>query len=408
MNNAIIANLSLELLKIDEWLKYDENKYYIFMKKKFKGEVKNKNFSKNIFITFIDNWDSFEVEREIIKLHSEINFSNIISFREEDILRVAKLREFLKIDGQNLKNALLFRDKYLMKTYLQSIGLCKTKLAPIDDYIDCLKFVNDVGFPIVLKPRTGLGSVNTFVINNENELYEVVSHNNIQNYISEEYIEGDVFHVDILVNNYEIKYASTAKYVNNCLAYKEGKSTASVFLPYNNEKSKKMISFAKNIISHMPIEKNSIFHVEIFDSPQGLELCEIACRAGGAQIVPIVDRAYGINLYQDYLYANISSISDDNLSFYKATTPQGYLMVSPQEGKIVSFPTEIDFPNIEKYEIYAKKGREYSKANSSVYSIASFEISGTTIEEVSQNLQELDYIYKSNVVYEKINKNDDC
>ncbi|HIQ91218.1 MAG TPA: ATP-grasp domain-containing protein [Candidatus Coprosoma intestinipullorum] len=402
MEFAIITNFSFEKFEIDEWLPLDENEYHIFLRKKFNEESKSRNFSKNVVLHFINDWNSCELEYKIIELHKTLKFNKIFCFREEDVVRTAKLRDILNIPGQKEDAALLYRDKLKMKEHLEKFGIPVAKNRGVNDYVDCLKAIEEFDFPVVLKPRMGLGSADTFVIDNNNELYKVAKEVDLSNYIIEKYIEGDVYHVDVLVTDYQVRYISAAKYVNNCLAYKKGKSTASVFLPNSTSKSKSMTSFAKKVLFSLPKEKDNIYHIELFDSNDGIVLCEIACRAGGAQIVPIVDRCYGVNLFKEYLYSQIGLSELSQQEEKGATLSKGYLLISPQVGTLIDFPSKIDLPFIEAFEIYASKGQTYEKLNSSVFALASFEVGGDSAKEVEDNLKLLEKKFKAGVIYKEV------
>lgn len=399
MRIAVVTNLSFDKLKVNEWLSEDGNQYNIFLRTKYKEEVTNRNFSSNIYFHYIENWDNCELEEHIIREHERSPFTKIISFREQDVVRISKIREYLNISGQTEASALLYRDKFVMKQTLQKYGIKVAKFFAVNDYIDCLKAVGQLDFPVILKPRDGGGSMDTFVIKSRDELYNIVKKLNVENYIVEEYIDGEVYHVDVLVTEFDIKYISAARYVNNCLAFKEGKSTASVFYPNNHPVSKKLVEFSKKVLFSLPREKDSIYHIEIFETKDGeFILCEIACRAGGGQIVPIIERCYSLNLYKEYLNAQVYKSTIQLKKFY-ADKPKGFLLVSPKQGTLLDLPQQMDLPYIEDFEIYGVKGQEYGIPNSSAFALASFEVGGDTIEKVEENLIELDKLFKSKVFY---------
>ncbi|POD85852.1 hypothetical protein S101258_01281 [Lactiplantibacillus plantarum subsp. plantarum] len=60
------------------------------------------------------------------------------------------------------------------------------------------------------------------------------------------------------------------------------------------------------------MEKDAIFHIEVFENSAGqLVLCEIAFRAGGGRIVPLIEHNSHINLYKELL---VHQIERDELS----------------------------------------------------------------------------------------------
>src|SRR5690606_30032047 len=55
------------------------------------------------------------VEYRAIELYQKYQYHTIIANAEADIIRAAKLREYLQLDGQSVHSAIQYRDKVLMK-----------------------------------------------------------------------------------------------------------------------------------------------------------------------------------------------------------------------------------------------------------------------------------------------------
>ena len=83
---------------------------------------------------------------------------------------LAEAREIAGIPGMNSRAARNFRDKAQMKKVLREAGLpcARSRLIEADE--DAWKLVDEVGFPIIVKPVDGLGSRATRRVNNDVEL----------------------------------------------------------------------------------------------------------------------------------------------------------------------------------------------------------------------------------------------
>lgn len=82
-------------------------------------------------------------------------FSNVVFQAEQDIIRAARLRKFLKIEQpytQTLESALCFRDKIIMKERLQTKNINVPKFKRIESTDDIFFFIKENGFPVVIKP----------------------------------------------------------------------------------------------------------------------------------------------------------------------------------------------------------------------------------------------------------------
>lgn len=108
----------------------------------------------------------------------------------------AKLRTDFNITGAKLDDVIAFTSKSLMKDYYIKAGI------PVARYIFCksfeedMKFIKDVGFPVIVKPNVGVGAAATYRIKNEADLKQFYQGGFQVPYIMEEYIEGNIISFD--------------------------------------------------------------------------------------------------------------------------------------------------------------------------------------------------------------------
>lgn len=84
---------------------------------------------------------------------------------------IAQARDLANIDGMRAEAARNFRDKNRMKEVLREAGIAVARQARITGAEDALRFIHQVGYPVVLKPVDGAGAANTMRITDEDELY---------------------------------------------------------------------------------------------------------------------------------------------------------------------------------------------------------------------------------------------
>ncbi|MDS3035681.1 ATP-grasp domain-containing protein, partial [Streptococcus pneumoniae] len=82
--------------------------------------------------------------------------------------------KLLGISGQNIDSANGFRDKYIMKKYLEK-AVSLPKYAEINDCVDLIEFTDNKKYPFVVKPRLGAGSIGVTIIQNKSELKDFIS-----------------------------------------------------------------------------------------------------------------------------------------------------------------------------------------------------------------------------------------
>lgn len=94
------------------------------------------------------------------------------------------------------------KNKSKMKEYYKKAGIKVARYHLVHEWDDCMNFINEVGYPVIAKPDNGVGAIATHRISNEHDLSEFFKHKcpAIQ-YIMEEYIFGEIFSYDAIVNS---------------------------------------------------------------------------------------------------------------------------------------------------------------------------------------------------------------
>lgn len=162
-------------------------------------EVKS-SLAEYYWVTNLQNYD--EVFRAVAFFtfrYGKIEF--IESNNEFWLERDAMLRtEF------NIKTGFLQRDikkikyKSQMKRYYTKAGVPVARYHLVKGLKGCLAFIEKVGYPVIVKPDNGVGANDTHRINNETALKEFLANKLPVQYIMEEYIEGEVYTYDAIVD----------------------------------------------------------------------------------------------------------------------------------------------------------------------------------------------------------------
>ncbi len=98
-------------------------------------------------------------------INSIQKIDNVLCFDDQEQMRVAILADQLNLPFHKLETIKNIRDKYLMRDILRKTGLENIQSASINCIQDIHNFISEVGFPIILKPRSGLGSIGIEKIN---------------------------------------------------------------------------------------------------------------------------------------------------------------------------------------------------------------------------------------------------
>lgn len=94
----------------------------------------------------------------------------IAGFLEELQVPMAEVRDALDIDGLRTQTARNFRDKDQMKSVLRAAGVPVARSALASSPAELERIVGEIGLPVIVKPRAGLGTRATYRVTDRAEL----------------------------------------------------------------------------------------------------------------------------------------------------------------------------------------------------------------------------------------------
>ncbi|CCO13050.2 ATP-grasp domain protein [Carnobacterium maltaromaticum LMA28] len=354
---------------------------------------------KDIFKDYFSNrktFDTFHENKNIENFLSEINLKNkidsIVVSHEFDIEKAAHIREKLKIKGQSLNSAVCFRDKNVMKEKLKDI-VNIPKFSQINNFSELENFKKEHGYPFIVKPIDGAGSVGFFQFHNNNDWEEYRLHKHNYPLIAEEFIFGEMYHLDGIFSNGEIKAFSSGIYVNGCLAFFENKYNGSVLISENSLMYARLKTEITKVLQALETPNHAIsFHGEFFHTADDkLIFCEVGSRVGGGKINEVFELKYGINLLNESIRAQCDPEYDNTkLNITTSKYEYGWMLVPPKKAILVSINENIPFDWIVKISFRKSKIGEFlDGGNSSVSEYVSVIIKGKDSEEVKKEWKSL-------------------
>lgn len=228
----------------------------------------------------------------------------LISFSEGHMDLLAQLRERHGIVGPNMSETQKARDKLVMKQVISGAGLRAPYFMAVnsDTIEDVDAFVQQHGFPIILKPTDGASSVGVQKLNTDKELKQALLSLEAGNWELEEYVAGQVLHVDGLIDlQGEVCLSLPSVYINTLFDYLRGVPTGSYLLPPHTSRYEKIQNFTHQCLKALNF-KGCPFHLEIIEKPDGeLVFLENAARVAGADIPYMVADCTGVNLFEQWV-----------------------------------------------------------------------------------------------------------
>ena len=211
----------------------------------------------------------------------------------------AHIRTDFNITGPKTAEIVWVKQKSLMKEIYQQAGIPVARGRIIREYTEALKFIAEVGTPVVAKPDKGVGAAATYKIHNENELQHFFATKPSVDYLFEEFVQGQVVSFD-------------------GLADQDGKvvfSTVDVFRQGVMETVNHNLDFFYYSLREIPQDLEEIglrtvkafnirarfFHLEYFRTKDGrLVALEVNMRPPGGLTTDMYNYANDIDIYKEY------------------------------------------------------------------------------------------------------------
>jgi biotin carboxylase len=245
----------------------------------------------------------------------EIN--HILPLDEFDVELVALLREHLRLPGMGVTAVRNFRDKLVMREKAQAARVRVPEFTQVLNYDKLRAFMDRVPAPWVLKPRTEAGSMGITKPQTSEQVWRRLDElGDRQSYfLLEQFIPGDVYHVDSLTVNKRVVFVSAQKYGQPPLqVYSGGGVFASRILPRDTQESRELVRLNEQIVVETLGMVNGVTHAEFIRSHEDGEFyfLEVAARVGGAFIADMLEQATGFNPWREWGRLEIALLRGDS------------------------------------------------------------------------------------------------
>ena len=117
----------------------------------------------------------------------------------------ARLRtDFNITTGFHLEDIPRIKYKSKMKAYYQQAGITTARYHMVDNFENCRKFIDEVGYPVVVKPDNGVGASDTYKLSSDEELKDFLAYKYADHpfapYIMEEFVHAEVNSYDAIID----------------------------------------------------------------------------------------------------------------------------------------------------------------------------------------------------------------
>ena len=219
----------------------------------------------------------------------------------------ARLRSDFNVNtGKKFEEINFFKSKEAMKVCYKKANVPVARFIIPTTLEEGIKFVNEVGYPVIVKPDNGVGAYNTYKINNYEELERFYKYDfpSIK-YIMEEYINGELISFDG-VSDYNCEPILISNEVFPTPVMELVHSQGDVFYYSNKECPKDLEEAGRKVLKGFEA-KNRYFHLEFFrlkEDKEGLGKkgdiigLEVNMRCPGGYTPDMINFARSVNSYR--------------------------------------------------------------------------------------------------------------
>jgi biotin carboxylase len=228
----------------------------------------------------------------------------IIALDDYDVETAANLREHFRFPGIGDSLARNFRDKLAMRTTARLGGVNAPEFTGVFNHDRLREFMARVTPPWVLKPRSEASSMGIKKIEHPDQLRPLLDQLGDRQsfFVLEQFVPGDVYHVDALVDNGEVVFSVASKYGQPPMSvYQGGGVFVTRTLDRASEESKALVEMNRQVLKVMGHPRGASHSEYIRAHGDGrLYFLENAARVGGANIAEAVQFATGVNLWSEW------------------------------------------------------------------------------------------------------------
>ncbi|HVG19268.1 MAG TPA: ATP-grasp domain-containing protein [Blastocatellia bacterium] len=227
----------------------------------------------------------------------------IVPLDEFDQETAAQLREHLRIPGMGDTTARYFRDKLAMRMKAKEAGILVPEFVHVLNYDRLRKYMAQVPPPWVLKPRSEAASIGIKKLTHSDELWPLLDRFGDRQsfYVLEQYIPGDIYHVDSIISEREIVFAVVSKYGRPPMDVSLGGVFTTRKIPHESADAQSLELLNRDVIKTLGLVRG-VTHTEFIKGRDDgrFYFLETAARVGGANIAECIEAATGINLWAEW------------------------------------------------------------------------------------------------------------
>ena len=233
----------------------------------------------------------------------------IVALDDFDVEMAAMLREHLFVPGMGETTGRAFRDKLAMRRRARSAGIPCPEFVHVLNNAAVAEWTARVSPPWVLKPRGQAAAIGIRKLHNAEEVWRAIDvlGDGFAEYVLEQFVPGEVYHVDSIVFDRRVQLAVASRYSTPPMAVAhEGGIFATRTLHPSSPLSSALLESNARVLGSFGLVRGAS-HTEFIRAQTGVwYFLETSARVGGAYIVDVVEAATGVNLWREWAKVEIA------------------------------------------------------------------------------------------------------
>ena len=234
----------------------------------------------------------------------------IVALDDYDVETAAMLREHLRVPGMGETTAHYFRDKLAERMKARNFGILVPDFVHVANDDQIRRFAEATPLPWILKPRSQAAAIGMKKIDRADDLWPAIDALGDRRsfYVLEQFVAGDVFHVDAVVWDRAVVFQAMHRYGQPPYQVAHGGGIFTTTSVAKHDPAWAALEKTnRDVLATFGIVRG-VTHTEFIRSAADgrFLFLETAARVGGAFIVDLVEVETGLNLWREWAKVEIA------------------------------------------------------------------------------------------------------
>ena len=249
-------------------------------------------------------WNRADTIKAVSYLARTRAIDRVVALDDFDVEMAAALREHLRLPGMGETTVRHFRDKLAMRMKAREAGIDVPDFVHVLNYDALRRFMERTPAPWVLKPRSMAGAIGIKKIHGAEELWPAIELlGDMQSfYLLEQFVAGDIFHVDCIVSERQVVFAIASGYGRPPMEVSHGGGIFTTSIVERESDDALRLGAENRWVMEALGMVRGVSHTEYIKarSDGRIYFLETSARVGGAHIAELVEAATGVNLWAEW------------------------------------------------------------------------------------------------------------